>query len=981
MVVFILELNGYRQLVRLEPDVLGELERGLAAAVESRGGTIGHSDNGVYLYRFEDSGEAEGILAAGFGLQGLLDAVEPLRGYILLAEAYPGGEPGESVLRDMKSRIFNRETGEGLLVGRSAADLFQPHCELESADGLFRARPKAGVRRPGFGKLGDFLRLQTVPAMLEEELARRARGDAPPEALLVETPPFSGMDIVLGAALEKTTAGLGAFTLFPSPREPDVPAVKLPPEDELTRHMEPQERLHWDRNAAFLAYLRNEENRLCPDFPVQDAGEALPAALDAYLRACRRKGATPVVLCRDRENFSESAGGMAVRLFRDHLEGRRLQVVFTSPSPVPPGPFASIPYGTFPSPPLEREEFLEMHRGIASDSFPPRGLAGIFKRSRGRAAALYYELAAGVETPEDIPEEKDLSGEIREWGVLRPLVRFLLKQERVHRETLYVLEDTEGMLPRGKIEEFLEKVGINRARSREIIRRLGDWGLPGEVKALPFLEKDPSIRRELLDREAVVFLHDLGMAGAFGADARLLRYFVEKGSPSRALDIFRLLVSDLLDRGNTAEAASILKNDPVPDDDGDGDFMRDKRRIVLTAGLRLALAGDDADAMGGICSRLGDLPSAGPRDPLHAEELIQRAMCLLKLRDPQSALSLAKRAVMIFQETRDRRGSARANGALGSAMLAGGSSSEAVEYFRIGREAAGERHPRESYQCALMEAIAWFTRGNFSRVLEICPGVARAAEGFRQLRWSMAARFIQARANFELGEYGEAGSLLKALGDETRRLGLAEAERMVSSWSGRCLAFQGDHRAGLDLLDGFPSHPEALYFAAEAEYFQGDIAGARERIEAFLRIPYGGGCFLGDAFLWKDGFYFLENLAVGRARGSEVLPHLGKTFSAFLSGLSRDNPAAIEDMARLIMDEKDSKNDPYKMLHFYWYSRILPEGRDQVFEDRTTVLGQAVRHLKARASRIDDTAHNHAFQWKNAWNRKLLEEARRSNLI
>jgi tetratricopeptide (TPR) repeat protein len=356
-------------------------------------------------------------------------------------------------------------------------------------------------------------------------------------------------------------------------------------------------------------------------------------------------------------------------------------------------------------------------------------------------------------------------------------------------------------------------------------------------------------------------------------------------------------------------------------------------------------------------------------------------MYSLRLRDVQGGLAFGKNAAMIFQETSDPEGAARANCVIGLAMLAGDAPDEATDYFRIGREAAGEKYPLENLRNVLLEGIAWFIRGNFSRVLEICPAAARAADGMRMRRWSDAARFILARAYFELGEYEEARKLLEFLTGETRRLGMEAAERVVSSWLGRCLAYRGDPAAGLDLLNGISFHPEALFFAAEAEFFRGNGDRVREKIDDLLRIPYEGDCFLGDAFLWKDGFYFLENLSVGRTRGSEVLPHLAKTFLAFSSGQSRENPAAIEDMSRLIREEKNPKNDPYNMLYYYWYGKILPESRDSPFEDKTTVLGRAVRHLQSRASRIDETAHTYAFQRKNYWNRQLMEEARRRNLI
>jgi hypothetical protein len=182
------------------------------------------------------------------------------------------------------------------------------------------------------------------------------------------------------------------------------------------------------------------------------------------------------------------------------------------------------------------------------------------------------------------------------------------------------------------------------------------------------------------------------------------------------------------------------------------------------------------------------------------------------------------------------------------------------------------------------------------------------------------------------------------------------------------------------ILDKCGPGPEAVFFRAEADFFRKDYRKARERLEALPDTPYRGDCFLGDGFEWKDGFYFAENLCIGRRQGAFFLPNLIRFFHAYLCGLEAD-PSGIEKMSRLIRDEKISKNDPYLRIYYYWYSKILPEGENPAFEDRLTVLGRAMQNLQSRTSKMDSPLHKRAFRGKNYWNRLLMEDARQYNLV
>jgi tetratricopeptide (TPR) repeat protein len=307
---------------------------------------------------------------------------------------------------------------------------------------------------------------------------------------------------------------------------------------------------------------------------------------------------------------------------------------------------------------------------------------------------------------------------------------------------------------------------------------------------------------------------------------------------------------------------------------------------------------------------------------------------------------------------------------------------DGIDYFRIAHAAAaGKGRHFEKMRCIVFEATAHFIRGNFSRVLEICRTAAAEADSLFMRRWAILSRFLIGRSLFELGEYEKAQDVFERLLSECRSAGYKAPLPVICGWIGRCLVYHGKPEDGLDVIRPLPVGPETLFFRAEAEYFMGDIEKARESIDLALRMPSEAYCFLGDNFLWPDGFYFAENIALGRTKGVQVLRQLSLAFRAFLMVLSGEVLPGIEELSRLTREEKNSENDPYNRLYYYWYSRILPEKRDQVFEDRLTILGKAVNHLQSRISRIDEPGHKTTYAGKNLWNHMLIEEARSHNLV
>jgi hypothetical protein len=89
----------------------------------------------------------------------------------------------------------------------------------------------------------------------------------------------------------------------------------------------------------------------------------------------------------------------------------------------------------------------------------------------------------------------------------------------------------------------------------------------------------------------------------------------------------------------------------------------------------------------------------------------------------------------------------------------------------------------------------------------------------------------------------------------------------------------------------------------------------------------------------------------------------------------------VQELHQLTRETRLSEIDPYNRLYYYLYSLVLPESGELNIEDRTTVLGRAVRYIQQRTSRLDEYAHKTDFLRLNYWNNRLMSHAQSSNLV
>jgi tetratricopeptide (TPR) repeat protein len=989
----IIEVNNYKQLLRVKPSFWEEVEGAISGIAESRGGKKIREENGLLFFQFRVAGTAESlrVLDAVFALWEALKKIsDELAGFLLFLEFFGDSVSDESAFRDMKESLRHIEIGESLVAGSSAADFLKNYCELEKEGTNFRVLRRKSAEKTDAGRAEDFCIREPVVAELEKELALYLDCRKPAQPFLVYGPIFSGAVYQVRGALRKLLGTAPVMTLYPNNGETLYPSELVsnlddPIIDEIPEFLTLTERNVWEEKKNVLSFFREvpkSRGRRFPEFLSAELVSAYLLVLTSFKRRCEAELAPAVMVCEDIHSFSPGAKELLSRFFIEMIPKWSLFPICTSRKGQLGHEFRDLAFEKFRIPPLGTEEFKNR---LTSDS-----AARIRRRINGKIELLYHEILAGTETEAEeagngiFGEDEDLKEEL---GL--PL-RFLFKQEAALREILYVSYRAGDLVSLKFLENFFESIDITRVQGQILLNRLKDYGFvrdgygirPVLPELFPGLSRDPSIRVSLVEEKLCDFLYRHWKLGDLPRQDLFLRYVQTTSRHDRTLEVYRSTVSDLLDAGDWEEARALLYGGELALEQAAPEIAEAAEAVVLSGRLRLAMGTEDPAGTEELFSRLDSLPVKGNTNPYCGDSLLQKALYHVKHRDLRGALALSKNAVLLYQERNDVRGLIRANTALGIILMSHENITEGIDYFHIARAAADEEGNRsERIRCDFFAAAAYFIRGNFSRVIEICNKISEEADSFLMRRWAVLSRFLIGRSLFELGEYEKAREVFERLLAACGSLEYQNPIPVIFGWLGRCLIYQGKPEEGLDVLRPLPAGGETLFFRAEAEYFLGDGEKARESIDQALRRPSESDCFWGDGFFWTDGFYFIENIALGRTKGVQVLRQLSRAFRAFLLALSGESISGIEEMASLTREEKNSENDPYNRLYYYWYSRILPENRDRIFEDRLTILGKAVNQLQSRISRIDDPRHKTMYAGKNLWNRMLLEEARSHNLV
>ena len=122
----------------------------------------------------------------------------------------------------------------------------------------------------------------------------------------------------------------------------------------------------------------------------------------------------------------------------------------------------------------------------------------------------------------------------------------------------------------------------------------------------------------------------------------------------------------------------------------------------------------------------------------------------------------------------------------------------------------------------------------------------------------------------------------------------------------------------------------------------------------------------------------MEDLVIADKPGHSELARIISAYRAWALAQTGRGDEAVPIFYGLTRGDEGVHIDPYTGWYNYLYSSVLPTERSA---DRVTVLGKSVKLVQERTSRIDDYRDKMRFLNDNAWNRRLMETARRHNLV
>lgn len=978
MFYVLVEIRSYRQLSRIRPRVLGELDRTLDALFSAYAPTSTRREDGLRLYSFPGDvshGRLPAVDAAQSAIRLLLDRAEDLSGYLILIHAEDEGAADE-LLRRMR-RLSLTATEDGLYVTGACAPTVEPRLSLRKEGDLYLVGSGAPAdRRETVG----VHRLATRPAALDsvwQLLEPIVNGVEPPVPLLFYGGQFSATEQTLAAVVAELAPSSGVFSIRPGGvaapvLDPDIAGRPYAPAlgavaRALSLRTEPT---RLTRSAATLwrslvpALLR--PRNMVPDEVERDAATLLRVSLEDYAARARSELREPIVVV-ERADLLDS---QSLSLLGDAVKAQSgVQWVFTGREAALPAPLETGETRRSRMPALTTAEL--------EDLLPIGDSLGLRRMAEGAVVLAILHLRRGAAA-----ERSDARTE----GAAELFLDCLGADAR---RTALLHICASGLLDYPTLRGVVGALGLSSVSYVAAIRELADLGFLRSEREPDCVLDETAVRllSLCLERNASE-LAEVRSAVRTGLAAdpphcRGVAHLAVSAPGEAFLDYFEAYSRRVVDSPGVGDAAECLA-EGAPRSEAAGRGGEDiYRRLVGSRRLQLAMARGDVAAATLADAERAQVRVGGGRKRYYALSLLARSELALFRKDTKLSGELAKQATLQLQEEEDPRGLQRAHLLYCHTLLARELLGEARDYLAVvGKEAEMEPALGPPYRMTRLELVAGYLYGSLGRVQAASEDAGARSSADGQRGWELYFRFIAARMLFDLGLYDEAGDGFGGVAMQAEGYGRLDVRRTAINWMGRSLGYGGHPDWGRRVLATSEASAEGTLFLLENALLAEDWSRALDIARAAGEFP------VPEAFPirhvdWTTGFASLEDLAVGVTDGLQVAGRLSASLSAYarvMAGEEDETRAGLETLRSLTRGGRASPIDPNLWLYMYLYSRAL--GRASVATDnRLAMLGRAVRHSQERGSRIESYTHKVAFQRSNYWNSRLLEEGRANNLI
>ncbi|MFP4113256.1 MAG: hypothetical protein ACOC2Y_02315 [Spirochaetota bacterium] len=987
MYTLAVEIHGLKQLERLQPELTADIRRRIIAVVEVQGGSFADRRGGLLVFRFERAQpeDRQGVLDALSQTVALLGAREnELAGWSVVLD-YIEGSPAQAVERVHEALLPVYLDNEAW-VGEGAHSLLEHHLELESersrTGSLYRVVGAAGARGAEWGAVADYAgNERAVETILEklgtEELVGGMLLVASDDTVALRANVAAALDSFGGAAA--AARRLDAEAACSHPLGPVMSAFSPLEVHETGFWLNHAERGSWDERLSLVqAIASRSRSSILPDNFDADLLIAFECYLVSYVRRAAESLVPPILVCHNVDRWPPQALEAVARTVAripvpEHDPG--LIVVATSVRNTPPTALASLMRATVR---LPKPTVSELRDRTAVDANWDRAM----RVTSGRSAPVAHYLLRSEHwdslTEDDLERVTDLD---LAW-------RVVASEDSEMQELLLAAYYVAPFVTRGQYTEVAVRLGTDRVRVPAALARFRALGLIEDrddiVPLIPELrtrletalgraartvyEKVATTLVELVTAEAIVPTEEL---------IAFLAPYREGGDLPR---LYHRLLTRLLSERQLEKVQRLLY-DAVPPPAYDPAARSCMQAVIATNRLRLALLQGNVQAAERTRTSSERTAESEQCDFAAGDLAVQKARLTFRDAPTKETIAILKQAVLVYQETDDHAGLARANLDFGLALLAQEDLLGAREYFLLASKSASVGTDLfERMRSRELSLVCEFVYGNMTRALAQADQLdaAAAESGMREVQ--LFAELARGRVLFELGRYDEAADVFSRGRSRARLYATTAPGIVMSRWVARSLIYDGRPRRGIRMLRDLSPSAETLFFLAEGQLRLGEHGEAIQALEEGLEMTPGAPGPV-EGFSWTSGYASLEDRAIGAAAGTRVLQHQMLALRGYLLAESGRVADGVQEMHRLTRELRLSEIDPYNRIYFYLYSLILPGSGELNLEDGATVLGKAVRYIQQRTSRMDEYAHKTDYLRRNYWNARLMSHAQSHNLV
>lgn len=345
------------------------------------------------------------------------------------------------------------------------------------------------------------------------------------------------------------------------------------------------------------------------------------------------------------------------------------------------------------------------------------------------------------------------------------------------------------------------------------------------------------------------------------------------------------------------------------------------------------------------------------------------------------AIDFAKHTVMLEQEGALHDSSAAGYLLMARIMLARRNVVDAERYLVFAREGAGNDKAIELVARCL-DGIRSFLVGDLTRADARLADLRDPlyANGFTE--WLLLVWFLRARIRVELGDYVGAEEEFRLVERFSSEIEALQPGKVAARWAQRCHGLGGGAAQTVvrNVAEDTPT-AEGEYIIGEALADVGSYQEALDHLERAAKLESTQERWPRIGVCWDNGFAPVEDLVMATAVGENQLQRLIDAHRAWcMAQLDRSDDAQpiFDALTRSSVARTD---DPYTSHYTYLYASTLPEQRSRDRDDLVTVLGKAVKLSQERMSRIDAYEDKMRFLRRNLWSRRLMDAARRHNLV